>query len=99
MIKKHIDYLKDNPEGYWFKRKIYGFGWVPATRQGWFIIIIYVIFLVIIFKNTDSYSHSASDTLLGIVVPTLILTATLILIAYWKGESPRWQWGLPEKYK
>ncbi len=27
MIKKYLNYIKDNPEHYWFKAKIYGWGW------------------------------------------------------------------------
>ena len=42
MLKKYFDYLKDNPEGYWFKRKWFGWGWTPATWEGWVATIIYV---------------------------------------------------------
>jgi hypothetical protein len=34
MFKKYIEYLKDNPQGYWFKRKVWGWGWTPVTWQG-----------------------------------------------------------------
>ena len=40
MFKKYWQYLKDNPEGYWFKRKLYGWGWVPVKWQGWLVIAI-----------------------------------------------------------
>jgi hypothetical protein len=30
LFKEYTDYLKDNPQGYWFKRKLYGWGWTPA---------------------------------------------------------------------
>ena len=30
MIKEYIAYLKDNPQGYWFKARLYGWGWAPA---------------------------------------------------------------------
>ena len=31
MLKQYIAYLKDNPQGYWFKAKLYGWGWVPVN--------------------------------------------------------------------
>ena len=31
MIKEYIAYLKDNPQGYWFKARLYGWGWVPVN--------------------------------------------------------------------
>ena len=92
-IKKHIEYLRDNPEKYWFKRKLYGWGWTPARWQGWAVIGVYVVALVKIFKDVDKGSHSGSDTLIGVFVPFIVLTIILILICYKTGEKPRWQWG------
>jgi len=44
-IQEYTAYLKDNPNGYWFKRKLYGFGWMPATKQGWTVLALYVLFV------------------------------------------------------
>lgn len=77
----------------WFRRKKYGFGWVPCTWQGWFIIALY---LLVIFGNIariDKYSHSVSGTLLNILPVEIIATAILIAVCYAMGEEPRWQWG------
>ena len=96
MIKQYIAYLKDNPQGYWFKRKLYGWGWTPATWQGWVIVGVYVFILVLLFKSIDKTSHSGSDTLIAFAIPFLIETAVLVIICYIKGEKPKWQWGLPK---
>lgn len=93
IIKKHIDYLKDNPKGYWFKRKLYGWGWTPARPQGWITIFVFIILVVINFNRIDTASHSASDTLLPFLVETFLMVGLLIWICYAKGEKPRWQWG------
>lgn len=77
----------------WFKRKTYGWGWTPTTWQGWVVIAIYVLLITPIFFYSDNNSHSASDTLLGAVLPFIVLTSGLIFICYKKGESPKWQWG------
>ena len=98
IIKEYIKYLKDNPRGYWFKRKLYGWGWTPATWQGWLTLLIFLALIFFNFNRIDSSSHSASDTLINFVPETFALIIILIAICYWKGEKPRWQWGFP-KYK
>lgn len=37
MLKEYLEYLKDNPKHLWFKRKLYGWGWVPVRWQGWLV--------------------------------------------------------------
>jgi hypothetical protein len=78
---------------YWFKRKTYGWGWTPSTWEGWFITIMYIMAALYIFRKIDSTSHSASDTLIGFTYPLILLTFILIIVCYFKGEEPRWQWG------
>ena len=29
----------------WFKAKKYGYGWYPATWQGWLVILVYLTIL------------------------------------------------------
>lgn len=77
----------------WFKRKRYGWGWTPVTTEGWLVTILYIILVVALGMRIDASSHSISDTLIGMVVPLVILTAALLGICYKKGEAPRWQWG------
>ena len=80
-------------KGYWFKAKQYGFGLYPSSWQGWIIILIYLLLLVEFFEIIDRYSHSASDTLIGVFIPFILLTAWLLFTAYGTGEKPRWRWG------
>jgi hypothetical protein len=94
MIKEYVEYLKDNPKGYWFKAKLYGWGWTPVTWQGWLIILIYIL-TVIDFALTANDSAVFST----FILPVVILTTALIITCYKKGEKPRWQWGLPKKDK
>ncbi|MFA6415050.1 MAG: hypothetical protein WC217_03075 [Candidatus Paceibacterota bacterium] len=96
MIKEYIAYLRDNPEGHWFKAKVYGWGWTPATWQGWLILAVFVALIVLNFFRLDANSHSASDTVRPFIIQTALLALLLIGICYATGERPRWQWGLPE---
>ena len=99
MLKEYIAYLRDNPQRYWFRAKLFGWGWTPARWQGWLSIIVYLYAVGLIFRDVDQASHSASDTLIGVFVPFALLTIGLIAICYLTGEKPKWNWGVPDKYK
>lgn len=73
---------------YWFKRKTYGWGWMPATWQGWICIFVFVVLVTLNFYRIDSASHSASDTLINFVPETAVLAAILVLICWKTGEKP-----------
>ena len=77
----------------WFKAKQYGWGWTPATWQGWAILVLYVLLIIHDFRRLDRLSHSVSDLLINFVPNTVILTLALIGICYLTGEPPKWQWG------
>jgi hypothetical protein len=96
IFQKEIQYLKNNPEGYWFKRKLYGWGWTPATWQGWTITLGYVA-LALLFAFTIDDRSPTREIMFTFVLPFVLLTIAYIRIVYKKGESPRWQWGEQEK--
>lgn len=77
----------------WFKAKRYGYGWYPATWQGWAIITAFVFIEILNFIRLDEVSHSNSDTLRPFIIQTAILTAVLIWICQKTGEKARWRWG------
>jgi hypothetical protein len=96
IIKNYINYLKDNPNGYWFKKKLYGYGWIPATWQGWLVVFIYVV-LVLMFALTINNTSPVRELVFTFILPVALLTFTFIRIAYKKGEKLGWQWGLKKK--
>jgi len=95
-FKEYIDHLKDNKEGYWFKKKLYGWGWTPATWQGWLTILIYVVLLVLA-SVTFKKSYQEGDFIFAFISPVILITAAFIFVAYIKGEKPGWQWGKDKK--
>ncbi|MFA6476116.1 MAG: hypothetical protein WCV68_01725 [Candidatus Paceibacterota bacterium] len=102
MIKEYFAYLKDNPQGYWFKAKLYGWGWAPVKWQGWFVIFIYVLLilsLVLIREEDIPGNPDSGSNFLTFALPIIILTPLLLIVAYKKGEKPRWQWGRPKDKK
>ena len=84
--------MKDNPKGYWFKRKLYGWGWVPVRWQGWLVVIISVAVAYSGFY-VGEIDDAPGAALLGII----LMVAIILIFGYWKGEKPRWQWGSPKK--
>lgn len=77
----------------WFKNKRYGWGWYPATWQGWFVLLLYMALIVYSFRSSDIRSHSGSDTLINLFPRLVLGTIILLVICYVKGEKPRWQCG------
>lgn len=78
---------------YWFVRKTYGWGWTPASIEGWAVLILYLVCVILPFVAVDQRSHSGSDTLYGWSPYVLIATIALIAVCFCTGESPRWSWG------
>ena len=97
LFQKYIDYLKDNPEGYWFKRKLYGWGWTPATREGWAVTAVFILLVIGNVIRFSPETKSEEDILFGLMPQTIVLIVIFILIVVLKGEPPKWQWGLPKK--
>ena len=77
----------------WFKRKSYGYGWTPSSKEGWLTVIIYVVSNVVNFYAITDQSSTPYDTVVVYVAGLLVSTTVLIFICIAKGEKPKWQWG------
>jgi drug/metabolite transporter (DMT)-like permease len=91
-MNKYLDYYNNNPKGYWFKRKLFGWGWVPVRWQGWL-----VIFISLIFCFAGIYIGETDDAPGAAFIGILLMIAIIFFFGFWKGEKPRWQWGLPKR--
>ncbi|MCA9349900.1 hypothetical protein KC853_02515, partial [Candidatus Saccharibacteria bacterium] len=78
----------------WFKRRRYGYGWIPVTREGWIVV---VIFLVAVISGAFLIGDQPDNELTPAVVAYLATVAfgaiILIWISYKKGPRPKWRWG------
>lgn len=83
----------------WFKAKRYGYGWVPATKEGWLVVCIYVVLFAaaeIIFTRRINLSHDSREVFWFIPF-IFFITAILIWVSYKYGEPARWRWGGDDK--
>ncbi|MFA6494905.1 MAG: hypothetical protein WC246_00870 [Candidatus Paceibacterota bacterium] len=92
MLKDYIAYFKDNPQGYWFKAKLYGWGWTPVKWEGWLVVAIGVAIL-----SAGVYVAEIDDAPGAALLGALLMVAFILFFGFWKGEKPRWQWGPPKK--
>lgn len=91
--KEERDYLRDNPNKLWFKRKLYGWGWTPALWQGWATIGLYILIVVGLVSSMGQQELESQSGSITFALIILVTTSILIGICYKKGEKPRWQWG------
>ena len=93
IFKGYVDYLKDNPDGYWFKRKLYGWGWTPATLAGWVVLLIFIAFIVWSGISFSNIKDPSSSDLFIFYTKIVISVIILIIVCFIKGEKPKWTWG------
>lgn len=82
----------ENNRKIWFKRKLYGWGWYPASREGWLVTAIYMA-IIIILATAVAEGADTKEWWLFFALPVTLVTISFIRLAYKYGEKPRWQWG------
>ncbi len=80
----------------WFKAKHYGYGWYPASIEGWLVTLGFVVLIlapqaVLWLIGPENIQ---GELFAALYVPyTVILTGLLIYICAKTGEEARWRWG------
>ncbi len=97
IFKNYIEYIKNNPNHYWFKRKLYGWGWTPVTWQGWLVIAIFLAYLCwnewVLLQSVEP----VTGPLAWFFAKTFLAILILFFVCYKKGQKPKWQWGIPKE--
>jgi hypothetical protein len=81
--------MKLNKKRIWFPAKKYGWGWgLPNVWQGWLVILVYILLVL------TACIYLLNSAYFGLwILAISVLTLTLIIICFFKGEKPRWRWG------
>jgi len=93
-----MDPQKTEPkETVWFKAKTYGYGWYPASWQGWGVMLLYFLAVILSAWEILGGAETGTTGVKHFLVRVLILSILLLYLSYKKGEHPRLQWGKSEK--
>ncbi|MFA5249324.1 MAG: hypothetical protein WC397_02185 [Candidatus Paceibacterota bacterium] len=80
---------QDNKK-YWFKAKTYGYGWYPATWQGWLILSVYLVILGVLVYILQT---NVVKYLVFYFIFVFVFTGLLVYISCKKGEPAKWRRG------
>jgi hypothetical protein len=84
----------ENRKQYWFKRRRYGYGWIPVTWQGWSVVIGYVVIVAGLAPAFLDAPEADQARELGFYLMFVAMaTAGLIFISRARGPKPKWRWG------
>lgn len=81
----------------WFRNKTYGWGWYPASWQGWVVLAVFILMLLVNALGLITTPEPTPSMLVWFFVREIVLIALVIVICYRTGEKPRWQWGKTPK--
>lgn len=86
---------KRKNKDYWFKRRRYGFGWIPVTMQGWVVVLLFAAVLISggAFLLKDTPRNTLSEDVLLFAVFALVAVAVLVMVSLARGPRPKWRWG------
>jgi hypothetical protein len=74
---------------YWFPAKRYGWGWgLPSTWQGWVVLVGFLVLLAL-----GSVLFPPDEQMGWYLAYVAIVSVGLVVVAWRKGEPPRWRWG------
>jgi hypothetical protein len=79
---------------YWFKRRRYGYGYMPVTWEGWLAVTAYVAIVVVLVPAfLDAPEETAGREAGFFFLFLAAATACLLMVSVKNGPKPRWRWG------
>lgn len=82
----------ETPKKPWFTAKTFGWGWTPATWQGWMMTLLMVeLIIVVVFVSTLTGDTARQQLYVAFPFLALIIS-TMAMINYRTGEKAKWGW-------
>lgn len=82
----------------WFKNKTHGYGWQPASWQGWLVTVLF--FVAVVFVAMQIPKKPTYNDILVYSAEFLLLLFFMIVVCIHTGEKPEWRWnGKPIRKK
>ena len=81
----------------WFKRKRWGYGWSPNTKEGWLVTASYLLILVILTMFFISQDELNVIFSLFVGAGAIVTTVIFFFITLRHAPVPKWQWGGSKK--
>lgn len=78
---------------YWFRNKQYGYGWYPASIEGWIVFTGYMLFIFLISLLFVGLYKDDVSFVIFYMGSIFLATVILLLICVKTGEKPKWSWG------
>lgn len=79
---------------YWFKRRRYGYGWIPVTWQGWLLVALLIV--VIALGAPFMLGPEDEITIAQLIRFAMFLAVTVslfIFITAMHAPKAKWRWG------
>jgi len=90
------DWEADGMARLWFRAKRYGWGWTPASIEGWLVMAAFLVAVVLdaaVLIYRVRHGVSPRQALILFYVSLAALVAALLVVCWKTGERPRWRWG------
>lgn len=87
---------------HWFVPKLYGWGFVPVSIQGWLLTLVFIAIVLASFYSHGLFEAETApmtpEAVAGMLVDFVIQICVFSLIAIQKTEGKvKWNWGFRRK--
>lgn len=74
---------------HWFRNKSYGWGWYPASVEGWAVLGVFFVF---VFVWSGAFAPKNGENIFVFLAGMGAAVGGLILLCLATGEKPEWRW-------
>ena len=74
----------------WYKRRRYGYGFTPVTWQGWLLVGLMILLLVI---PAFFLGQSSNEIVIGYLIYVVVVLSASFYVMLSRSPKPKWRWG------